>query len=72
MEEELRTKNKHIIEREDSKLAEIDKELDRNIVERTQNTKRTLSAREEAEVIIEDVERLEREKQLLQEEIRKK
>ena len=72
MDEELRTKTKHIIEKEDSKLAEIDKELDRYKMERIQHTKRTESAREEAEVIIEDVERLEREKQLLLEEIRKK
>ena len=71
LDEELRTKTKHIIEK-DSKLAEIDKELDRNIMERTQHTKRTASAREEAKVIVEDVERLEREKQLLLEEIRKK
>ena len=72
LDEELRTTTKHIIEKEDSKLAEIDKELDRNIMERTQHTKRTASAREEAEVIVEDVERLEREKHLLQEEIKKK
>ena len=69
MDEELSTKTEHIIEKE---LAEVDKELDRNKVGRTQNTKRTASAREEAEVIIEDVERLEQEKQNLLEEIRKK
>ena len=74
MDKHLRTsyKTKHITKREDFKLAEIDKELDRNKVERTQNTERTASAREEAEVIIKDVEKLEQEKQLLLEEIRKR
>ena len=69
MDEELSTKTQHIIEKEDSNLAEID---NRNTKERIQSTKRTASAREEAEVIVEDMERLEQEKQLLLEEIRKK
>ena len=54
------------------KLAEMDEKLDRLQMERRQNRKRTASAREEAEVIVEDVERLEQEKQLLLEEIRRK
>ena len=41
-------------------------------MERRQNRERTASAWEEAEVMVEDVEKLEREKQLLLEEIRKK
>ena len=61
-----------MIEKEDSKLAEIDKELDTLKMERRQNRKRTATAREEAEVVVEDVERLEQEKQLLLEEIRRK
>ena len=69
LDEELSTKTEHIIEKE---LAEVDKELDRYKMERTQNTKRITSAREEAEVIVEDVERLEQEKQNLLEEIKKK
>ena len=72
LDEEPRTKTKHIIEKENSKLAEIDKELDRNKMERTQNTKRNANAREEAEVIVEDMERLEQEKQILLEEISRK
>ena len=59
-------------EKYDFKLMKIDKELDRLQMERRQNRKRTASAREEAEVIVEDVERLKREKQLLLEEIRRK
>ena len=70
-----RTKTKSVkpsTEKDDSKVAEIDKELDKLEMERRQNRERTASAREEAEVIVEDVERLKREKQLLLEEIRKK
>ena len=73
--EELRTKIKrfkHSTEKEDFKLAQIDKELDRSKVERRQNRKRTASAREEAQVLVDDVERLEQEKQLLLEEIKRK
>ena len=72
---EQRTNTKRVkpsTEKDDSKLAEIDKELDKLQIERKQNRERTASAREEAEVMVEDVERLEREKQLLLEEIRKK
>ena len=72
---ELKNKTKmvnSIPENDNSKLAKIDKELDKLQVERRQNRERTASAREEAEVIVEDMERLEREKQLLLEEIRKK
>ena len=72
---ELRTKTKLVkpsTEKDDFKLTEIDKKLDKLQMERRQNRERTASAREEAEVIVEDVERLEREKQLLLEEIRKK
>ena len=71
LDKELRIKTKPSTEK-DFKLVKIDKELDRNKMERTQNTKRNANAREEAEVIVEDVERLEQEKQLLLEEIRKK
>ena len=72
---EPRTKTKRVkisTEKDDFKLVEIDKELDKLQMERRQNRKRTASAREEAEVILEDVERLEQEKQLLLEEIRRK
>ena len=72
---ELRTKTKRVkpsTEKDDSKVAEIDKKLDKLEMERRQNRERTASAREEAEVIVEDIERLEQEKQLLLEEIRKK
>ena len=72
---ELRMKTKRVkisTEKDDFKLVKIDKELDRLQMERRQNRKRTVSAREEAEVIVEDVERLEREKQLLLDEIRRK
>ena len=41
-------------------------------MERRQNKKRNAKAREEAEVVVEDVERLERKNQLLLEEIKKK
>ena len=72
-EPKIRTKRvKASTEKDDSKLAEIDKELDKLQVERRQNRERTTSTREEAEVIVEDMERLEREKQLLLEEIRRK
>ena len=60
------------IEKQDSKLSANDKELDGLKVERRCSKKRTASAREEAKVFVEDVERLEQEKQLLMEEIRKK
>ena len=72
---ESRTKSKRVkpsTEKDDSKLAEIDKKLDKLLMERRQNRERTASAREEAEVMVEDVKRLEQEKQLLLEEIRKK
>ena len=72
---ELRTKIKRIkpsIEKEDFKLVKIDKELDELKMERRQSRKRTASAREEAEVVVEDMERLEQEKELLMEEIMKK
>ena len=72
---EPRTKTKRVkpsTEKDDSKVAEIDKKLDKLEMERRQNRERTASAREEAEVIVEDVERLQREKQLLLEEIEKK
>ena len=72
---EMRMKTKRVkpsTEKDDSKLAEIDKKLDKLLMERRQNRERTASAREEAEVIVEDVERLKREKQLLLEEIRMK
>ena len=59
-------------ETDDSKLIEIDKKLDKLEIERRQNGERTASAREEAEVMVEDVERLEQEKLLLLEEIKKK
>ena len=75
MEAELTTrinKIKPSIEEENSKLAKIDKELDRLKMERRKNRKRTASAREEAGVILEDVERLEREKQILLQEINNK
>ena len=71
---ELRTKTKRVkfsTEKDDSKLAEIDKKLDKLLIERRQNKERTVSAREEAEVMVEDVKRLDQEKQLLLEEIRK-
>ena len=75
MDAELTTKINRIepsIEKENSKLAKIDKELDRLKMERRQKRKRTASTREEAVVIIEDMERLEQEKQILLEEIKKK
>ena len=74
MNEELRTKTKRVKHNteKDFKLAQIDKELDRSKVERTQNRKRTASAREEAEVLVDDIEKLEQEKQLLLEEIERK
>ena len=58
--------------KEDSKLAKIDKELDRQKTERRQNMERTASAREQAAVVIEFVEKLEQEKQDLVKEIEKK
>ena len=48
------------------------KELDREKIERRQNRERAASAREHAEVVIEDVERLEQEKQDLLKEIKRK
>ena len=72
---ELKTKTKMIkpsIEKEDSKLAKIDKELDKEKIERRQNRERAASVREQAEVVIEDVERLEQEKQDLLKEIERK
>ena len=72
---EPRTKTKRVkpsTEKNDFKVAEIDKKLDKLEMERRQNRERTASAREEAEVIVEDVERLEQEKQLLLKEIRGK
>ena len=57
---------------EDSKLAKIDKELDRQKTERRQNWERAASVREQAALVIEDVERLEQEKQDLVKEIEKK
>ena len=72
---ELKTNSKMIklsIEKEDSKLAKIDKELDREKIERRQNRERAASAREQADMVIEDVERLEQEKQDLLKEIKRK
>ena len=72
---EQRTKTKRVkpsTEKDDSEVAKIDKKLDKLEMERRQNWERTASAREEAEVMVEDVERLKREKQFLLEEIRKK
>ena len=60
------------VEKEDSKLAKIDKELDRQKTERRQNWERAAIVREQAAVVIEDVERLEQEKQELVKEIEKK
>ena len=70
--EELRTRVNPSIEKEDSKLVEVDKELDRLKIERKENRKRTASAREEAEVVVRDVERLEKERELLLKEIKRK
>ena len=58
--------------REDSKLSKVDKELDRQKTEKRQNMKIAASVREQAAVVIEDVERLEQEKQELLKEIEKK
>ena len=70
LDEDLRMKIKMLsIEKEDS---ELDKELDRLKIERRQHRRRIESAWEEAEVVIEDVERFEKEKMVLLEEIRKK
>ena len=68
---ELTTKTSNT-ENYDSELVKIDKALDKLQMERRQNREKTVSAREEAEEIIDDVEGLEREKQLLLEEIRRK
>lgn len=56
----------------DSKLAEIDQKLDRLLLERRRNRERTASAREKAEVIIKDMEKLQQETRLLLEEIKEK
>ena len=64
-------KIKFTTKKEDSKLAEIDKELDRQKTERRQDMERAASVREQAAVVIEDVERLEQEKQELLKEIEK-
>ena len=64
--------NKSSTKKEDSKLAEIDKELDIQKTERRQNMERAASVREQAAVVIEDVVRLEQEKQELLKEIEKK
>ena len=57
--------------KEDSKLAKIDKELDRQKTEKRQDRERAASVREQAAVVIEDVERLEQEKEELLKEIEK-
>ena len=57
--------------KEDSTLVEIDKKLDRLKVERRQNRERDAIAMKEANLVVEDVERLDQEKQLLLEEIKK-
>ena len=72
---EQKTKPRRIkstTEKKNSKLAEIDKDLDRQKTERRQNRERAASVREQAGVVIEDVERLEQEKQELLKEIEKK
>ena len=60
------------VEKDDSKLTKIDKELDRQKTERRQNWERVASVREQAALVIEDVERLKQEKQELLKEIEKK
>ena len=75
LDSELRIKTKGVkpsTEENYSKLVEIDKKLDKLEMEVRQNRARIASAREAAEVIIEDVKRLEQEKQLLLEETRRK
>ena len=75
LDEEQKTKPRRIkstTKKEDSKLAEIDKELDRQKTERRQNWESAASVREQAAVVIEDVERLEQEKEELLKEIEKK
>ena len=66
------TRIKSSTKKEDSKLAKIDKELDRQKTERKEKWERAASVREQAAVVIDDVERLEQEKQDLLKEIEKK
>lgn len=60
------------IKSDQNKLAEIDKELDRLKIERELSMKRSANAREEVEVVIKDINKLEQEKQLLLEDIKRK
>ena len=60
------------IEHHDSKLAEIDQELDKLKMARTQERDQAVSTRESAAVVVKDVEQLEREKEALKDEIDRK
>ena len=60
------------IQKEDSTLAEMDKELDILEIEGRQNRKNTASACEEAAVVMEEVEKLKQKKEILLDEIKKK
>ena len=60
------------IHKEDSTLAEMDKELDILEMEGRQNRKKTESACEEAAVVMEEVEKLRQKKEILLDEIKKK
>lgn len=69
---ELIANTKSSIEKADYELMKIDKELDQLKMEGKQQRKTAESAGEEAAVAIKEVEKLEQEKQLLIEEIKKK
>ena len=56
----------------EKEVAKIDKELDRQKTERRQDMERAASVREQTAVVLEDVERLELEKQELMKDIEKK
>ena len=60
------------IECHDSKLAEIDRELDKLKRARTQERDQAANTRESAAVVVKDVEQLEREKEALKDEIERK
>ena len=57
---------------EHSKLAEIDQELDKLKIARTQGRDQAANTRESAAVVVKDVEQLEKEKEALKDEIERK
>ena len=63
---------KSSIQKEDSTLAEMDKELDILEIEGRRNKKKTASAYEEAAVVMEEVEKLRQEKKILLDETKRK